>query len=439
MRRTTLAVLAVLVAASPAAASTRSLKPQTRTSGCIARGALPDPRCTPGSIVVASTREVVCAPGYRTTRRPVTEQTRAEVYSAYGIGKHRVGYELDHLVPLALGGSNESSNLFPQVASPKPGYHEKDRIEKRLRRFVCDSGWRLRPTQRNVARNWLKFLPGGGPGITTWRKPAPKPTPTPPPVTAGPCGTTTTYRANYAHVVWIVMENHSRTEVLPAGSYVAGLAAECTEGTNYHAVTHPSLPNYLAMTSGSTQGVVDDGPPSSHPVAGASIFAQTSWRSLQESMPSPCARSDAYPYMVKHNPAAYYTNLSACGSQDVPLASTPDLSAAFTFITPNMCNDTHDCSVGTGDAWLSGILPKIFAMPQYQDGSTAVFLTWDEDDSSASNNVALIGMSAYAHPGQKTATAYNHYSLLKTSEDMLGVSQLGGAVGAADMRSALGL
>ncbi len=156
-------------------------------------------------------------------------------------------------------------------------------------------------------------------------------------------------------------------------------------------------------------------------------------------MPSTCARSDAYPYVVKHNPAAYYTNLSACGSQDVPLASTPDLSAAFTFITPNMCNDTHDCSVGTGDAWLSGFLPKIFATPQYQDGSTAVFLTWDEDDSSASNNVALIGMSAYAHPGQKTATAYNHYSLLKTSEDMLGVPQLGAAVGAADMRSALGL
>lgn len=266
---------------------------------------------------------------------------------------------------------------------------------------------------------------------------AKRPTPVLPP--AGPCGTTTTYRANYAHVVWIVMENRSRSEALYSGSYAQSLANSCVEATNYHAVAHPSLPNYLAMTSGSTQGVTDDAPPSSHPIGAASIFGQTSWRSLEESMPFNCDKGDAYPYAVKHNPAAYYTSLSNCGSQDVPLASTPDVSASFTFITPNLCNDTHDCSVATGDTWLKGFIPKITSQPSYQDGSTAIFVTWDEDDGSASNQVALIGMSTYAHPGQKTSTAYDHYSLLKTTEDTLGVAQLGNAAGASDMRTALGL
>jgi hypothetical protein len=192
------------------------------------------------------------------------------------------------------------------------------------------------------------------------------------------------------------------------------------------------------MTSGSTQGITDDAAPSSHPLAVPSIFSQVaSWRSLQESMPSNCALTDSYPYAVKHNPAAYYTGIrTACASLDVPLGSTPDISAAYTFVTPNLCNDMHDCSVSTGDSWLSTFLPKLLGSSAYTSGSTAIFITWDEDDSSASNHVTTLVIAPSVPIGTRVATTFNHYSMLRTTEELLGVNTyLGNAATATSMRN----
>jgi len=245
--------------------------------------------------------------------------------------------------------------------------------------------------------------------------------------------------------VWIVFENHSYSEVIGSSSapYINALAGECGLATDMHAESHPSLPNYIAMTSGSTQGITDDSGPASHLLSGSSIFSQTGsgWRSLEESMPTDCALSDSGDYVVHHNPAAYYTGIAtACLTQDVPLGSTPDISGRFTFITPNVCHDMHDCSVATGDAWLSTELPKILGGSAYAAGSTAVFVTWDEDDGSAGNHIATLVIAPSVAAGTTSGTSFNHYSMLRTTEEMLGISSyLGGAATAASMRDAFGV
>ena len=249
----------------------------------------------------------------------------------------------------------------------------------------------------------------------------------------------------YEHVVWIVMENHSYDDAIdPAyAPYTSRLARACGLATSFTAETHPSLPNYIAMTSGGTQRITDDAGPPAHPLGVASIFSQTAgrWRALEESMPTNCRLTDDGRYAVRHNPATYYTPLRAeCSRNDMPLGATPDLSARFTFVTPNMCNDTHDCSVSTGDAWLARFLPAVFATAEYRAGKTAVFLTWDENDGSQGNHIATLVMAPSVPSRTRVATPFNHYSMLRTTEELLGISTyLGAANGATSMRHGFGL
>jgi hypothetical protein len=258
---------------------------------------------------------------------------------------------------------------------------------------------------------------------------------------SGPCGVATRPPEVWRHVIWIVFENERYSQIIGSSSapYINNVANECGLATNFFAETHPSLPNYIAMTSGSTQGISDDRGPSGHPLTVASIFSLlgANWRALQESMPSNCDHFDSGSYAVRHNPAAYYANIAArCAKQDVPLGPTPDISARFTFITPNVCNDMHDCGVGTGDRWLSTFLPKILASGQYLSGSTAVFITWDEDDYSSNQRIATIVVAPSTPVGKRSTVRFDHYSLLRTTEELLGLKPLlGNAARAASMRA----
>jgi phosphatidylinositol-3-phosphatase len=259
-----------------------------------------------------------------------------------------------------------------------------------------------------------------------------------------PCGQPGSAPARYDHVVWIVMENKSYSQVMHSSSapFMRELGSACGIATNFHAETHPSLPNYLAMTSGSTHGVHDDAPPSAHRIRGQSIFSQlgSGWRALQESMPTACRRTSSGRYAVKHNPAAYYTGLRrSCPRQDVKLGATPDLSARFTFITPNLCHDTHTCSIARGDRFLVALIPSIVGSDEYRAGRTALFITYDEDDGSASNHIPTIVIAPNVPPGTRSTVRFNHYSLLRTTEEMLGLKKLGAAARARSMRSAFGL
>jgi phosphatidylinositol-3-phosphatase len=258
---------------------------------------------------------------------------------------------------------------------------------------------------------------------------------------SGPCGTSAAAPRTLGHVIWIVFENKSYSSIIGSANapYINSLAQQCGLATNYFAVARPSLPNYIAMTSGSTQGITDDAGPASHPLSVSSIFSQlgSGWKSLQESMPSDCFKSNSDPYVVRHNPAAYYTNID-CAAGDVPLASPPDLSAAFTLVSPNLCNDMHDCPVQTGDSWLSTFMPTVLASADYQAGNTIVFITWDEGGSS-SQQVATLVVSPYTAAGTQALGYYDHYSLLRTTEELLALDALGNASTAPSMASAFGL
>jgi hypothetical protein len=260
-----------------------------------------------------------------------------------------------------------------------------------------------------------------------------------------PCGRSGAPPRHYSHIIWIVMENKSFAEVMesPQAPLIRALATACGVATHFTAEAHPSLPNYIAMTSGSTHGITDDLDPSFHKLAGPSIFSQlgSHWRALEEAMPSACDRGNAGRYAVRHNPAVYYTGLGAsCHRQDLPLGTRPDLSARFTFVTPDLCHDMHDCSVGDGDSWLAGFVPPILRSRQYAAGRTALFITWDEDDGSSSNRIPTLVIAPHTRPGTRSGESFTHYSLLRTTEELLGLPVTLGAAGRApSMRAGFGL
>ncbi|HVW34581.1 MAG TPA: alkaline phosphatase family protein, partial [Acidimicrobiia bacterium] len=270
-----------------------------------------------------------------------------------------------------------------------------------------------------------------------------------------PCGTVAKPPATWKHVIWIWMENKHRDQVLgnPAAPFETGLAGACGHARQYSSVATPSLPNYLAATSGHTFGVTDDRPPADHSFTADNLFRQVralgrTARSFAEDMPGPCTLQPSGRYAVKHNPAAYYRggdDRAACRRDDLPLGTTTSgpLAAAldnatlpaFTFVTPNLCNDTHDCPVKRGDAWLAAWVKRIVTSRAYLAGDTAVFLMWDEDSL-----IPFVVVSPSTPPGTAPSVPFDHYSALRTTEEMLGIrSFLGKAAAARSMRAAFHL
>lgn len=242
------------------------------------------------------------------------------------------------------------------------------------------------------------------------------------------------------------MENHSFDDIIGSSDapYINQLAASHGLATNFFAEAHPSLPNYIAMTSGSTQGIADDDDPSAHPLDVPSLFSLLpagGSRSLLESMPGNCARSDSGDYAVRHNPMAYYVNLVAgdCARFNVPLTDPPDLSARFTFVTPNLIHDMHNGTVSDGDTWLSTFMPQVLSSAEYAAGRTAVFITWDEDDSIlglGENHIPTLVIAPSVPAGTRVSDRLDHYAMLRATQEMLGITPLlGAAATAADLRT----
>lgn len=277
------------------------------------------------------------------------------------------------------------------------------------------------------------------------------------------CGRIPARSTSYHHVVWIWMENHGYDESVGSGSmpYLTRLAHRCGIATHYHSIGHPSLPNYIAATSGLRWPALDRfrsdcSPSSSCSTGAASIFAQApTWRAYEQSMPAPCSRRDSGEYAVRHNPPPYYRSLAHCARADVPLSALgSDLASgglpAFSFITPNLCNDSHSCSVAVGDQWLARKIPKLVRSRPYRRGHTVIFITYDEGTGSApydcgprglatSCHVATVVVSPSTKPGTRAGRRFNHYSLLRTTEGLLGLRRLRAASKAVGMASAFGL
>jgi phosphatidylinositol-3-phosphatase len=242
----------------------------------------------------------------------------------------------------------------------------------------------------------------------------------------------------HRHVFVIVMENHSPSEALD-GSFTASLAQRYGVAQNYHAIAHPSVPNYLALTSGSTWGVQDD---SYHVLPNKDLGTQltnahVSWRAYMEGLTGRGCIDSPVPYDPGHNPFAFYGG--RCPSNVVPLTDlSGDLSGStpqFVWISPDRCHDTHDCGVAVGDSWLQQEVGQITASSAWKSGGV-LFITWDEDDGSTDNQVlTLVVAQGVSH--RSSGKRYTHYSLLATMEDLLGVGRLGQASGAAPMSDLL--
>ena len=149
----------VLVTPTPVAVSSSDSKVlgiQTKTIDCVAVNGLPDSACTPGAIFPGVTKDQVCQSGYSASLRSVSAKTKDAVYKEYGIISHPEGtYEVDHLVSLELGGSNDIANLWPESADPRPGFHEKDVVENYLHNKVCRGTMSLEEAQRQISTNWV--------------------------------------------------------------------------------------------------------------------------------------------------------------------------------------------------------------------------------------------------------------------------------------------
>jgi hypothetical protein len=241
------------------------------------------------------------------------------------------------------------------------------------------------------------------------------------------------------------MENEEYTDIIgnPSAPYVNSLAAGGASATQYYAVSHPSLPNYLALTGGSTFGISTNCTPGPACAAGKSVVEEMAaagigWRAYMEDMPSPCAQADGGQYAVRHDPFVYYANIVAgsCGNV-VPGSQLPgDIAAGalpgFTWLTPNLCNDMHDCSVSVGDTYLSGIVPKLLGTLG-PDG--ALFLVWDEGLSNAHSGgrVTMVAAGSGVKKGYRSSIPYDHYSLLRTIEDAWSLPKLANSAAAAPM------
>jgi len=286
------------------------------------------------------------------------------------------------------------------------------------------------------------------------------------PSASHPCGTQSK-PGTIKHVIWIVLENHSYGAILGSSQapYFNTLAKDCGVATNYHNVTHPSLPNYIALTSGLPlsslhEFLSDCSPSSSCDTSTKSIFGQgESWKSYEESMPSTCDHSNSGNYAVRHNPAAYYTTLGGCSSHDESYSHlASDLShnrlPAFSFVTPNLIDDMHNGTVADGNTWMSHNLPTILNSSEYKNGSTVVFITFDEgsdvgsyangencatNTSDTSCHLPTIVISPSTKAGARSGTLFNHYSLLGTTEQLLHLSKLGQAASSPTMASAFNL
>lgn len=246
-----------------------------------------------------------------------------------------------------------------------------------------------------------------------------------------------------------VVENHSYSQMRDGMPWVDRLARTYGHATRYRAVTHPSLPNYLAIAGGDTFGVADDDPPADHPLSGPSVFgsaiaAGATAATYAEGMTSHCRLTDSGRYAVKHNPWAYFTDeRRACRDHDLPLSDlADDVGAgdlpAVGMVIPDLCNDAHDCSLRTANRWMRREVGSVLDGPDFAAGHLAVVITADEDDRAHGNQV----LTVVAHPALDHTVVrarLTHYGLSRSYADVGGFHPLRKAAGARSVLDAFGL
>jgi hypothetical protein len=250
-------------------------------------------------------------------------------------------------------------------------------------------------------------------------------------------------------VLVFVVENHSLSQMQDGMPYTFGLAKLYSYATGYHAITHPSLPNYLAIAGGSTFGVTDDADPSAHLIKGRSVFGQAlahkrTAKVYAEHMPHRCALTNDGRYAVRHNPWTYFVGeRTACRTYDVRLRRlAQDVSAGHLpnagLVVPDVCSDAHDCSLATADAWLQKRIQLVMSGPDWKSGRLAIVITADEDDRNHGNQVLTVVVAKTLHH-VVVSTPLTHYSLTRFYDDVLGAPYLRKAASAPSLTTAFGI
>jgi hypothetical protein len=245
---------------------------------------------------------------------------------------------------------------------------------------------------------------------------------------------------SFDHIAVIVFENKEYSSIIGKSSLpnFNNLAKANALLTQSYAIRHPSLPNYIALTSGSTQGITSDCTScylSVTNLADSIEASGRSWKAYMESMPSPCHVGSSGLYTQKHNPFIYYNNIrqtgSRCKADVVPLTQLDaDISnntlPNFVWISPNLCNDSHDCSLATADKFLGAIVSKITSSSAF-GANSLIIVTFDEGTTSANGggHIVTILISPQVQPGYQDGTTYSGYSILKTIEKAWGLPYLG--------------
>ncbi len=260
-------------------------------------------------------------------------------------------------------------------------------------------------------------------------------------------------------VLTFVEENHTYQQMRDQMPYLFALAQTYGYSTNWHAIRHPSLPNYIAMVGGDTFGITTDGLPGAlAPKVGdaKSVFDQAiesggTAKTYAESMPTNCKLTNTTLYAARHNPWAYFgASRDRCNTFDVPMG-TPTSGAMASdiasnslpnagFVVPNLINDAHNSDLATADNWLKGWLPQMLASDDFTSGRLVIILTADEDDRTVGNKnkVLTVVLSAALH-GKVSNFYLTHYSLTRYYAQVLGVTPLLNGATAPDMKAAFGL
>ena len=240
--------------------------------------------------------------------------------------------------------------------------------------------------------------------------------------------------------VWlIVMENRSYGQVIGESDapFINALAARYGLATDYHGVARPSQPNYLALISGSTQGVSNN---DVHDLDAKTLLDQLdaaghSWHVYAENVPAGCDRGATArngpdgqgTYARKHEPAISFLSVSQSPARCARignLASFQPTAADFNLIIPNLCHDMHDCSTRAGDSWLAQFVPPLLASDAFRQGGL-LLLTFDEASSrDESQHTVMLFSGREVAPGTRATKRADHYGLLRTIQSVFGLDCL---------------
>jgi acid phosphatase len=256
----------------------------------------------------------------------------------------------------------------------------------------------------------------------------------------------------FDHVYLIVMENREYGSIVGNSDapFIDSLIASYGLATNYDAIGHPSQPNYVALFAGSTLGVTTDGryDLSAPNLADQIDAAGKSWHVYEQNYPGNCSPASSASggvdllglagfYFRKHNPAISFTDISGQPSRCAAITSLSSFdpsTASFELIVPNTYNDMHSASIATGDAFLKDFVPLITGSPAF--AKSLLVITWDEGTSGTGGGgqVATIVISpVLSSSGMQSSVGHDHYSLLRTIEDGLGLPCLGNSCQANDL------